>query len=77
MSAPPAPAPGEPFDVGDRVDARFGRNWYGGVVDEVIWKVTEGDEAHVRAYEVMWANGDCNRIAVTHVRHPVPGTPAG
>ena len=77
VSAPPAPAPGEPFDVGDRVDARFGRNWYGGVVDEVIWKVTEGDEAHVRAYEVMWANGDCNRIAVTHVRHPVPGTPAG
>mmetsp|Transcript_21318 Transcript_21318/g.70499 ORF Transcript_21318/g.70499 Transcript_21318/m.70499 type:complete len:94 (-) Transcript_21318:33-314(-) len=57
--------------------ARSSSSAHGGVVDEVVWKVTEGDEAHVRAYEIMWANGDCNRISVTHVRHPVPGTPAG
>ena len=74
VSAPPPPA--ILFPEGATVDAKFGRRWYAGVVDEVIHK-GDADAKKAKAYEILWANGDCNRIAASNVRCHIPGTEAG
>ena len=49
-----------PFKVGDRVQARWGKRWFAGVVDEIV----EG------GYEIAWADEESsNEIPAKDVRH--------
>ena len=51
--------PETPFKVGDRVQARWGKRWFAGVVEEVV----EG------GYEVAWADEETsNEIPAKDVR---------
>ena len=52
--------PATPFKVGDRVQARWGRRWFAGVVDEIV----EG------GYEIAWADEESsNEVRAADVRH--------
>lgn len=52
--------PETPFKVGDRVQARWGRRWFAGVVEEIT----------DRGYEIAWAGEEtCNEIKAADVRH--------
>ena len=49
-----------PFKVGDRVQARWGKRWFAGVVDEIV----EG------GYEIAWADEESsNEVRAADVRH--------
>ena len=51
--------PATPFKVGDRVQARWGRRWFAGVVDEIV----EG------GYEIAWADEESsNEVRAADVR---------
>ena len=48
------------FKVGDRVQARWGKRWFAGVVDEIV----EG------GYEIAWADEESsNEVRAADVRH--------
>ena len=52
--------PATPFKVGDRVQARWGKRWFAGVVEEIT----------DRGYEIAWAGEEtCNEIKAADVRH--------
>ena len=52
--------PETPFKVGDRVQARWGKRWFAGVVEEIT----------DRGYEIAWAGEEtCNEIKAADVRH--------
>ena len=57
-------AEGRVFEVGEAVSARFGREWYDGVVDEVILDLND----RIIEYEVLWPTGECNPISPRDVR---------
>ena len=57
-------AEGRVFEVGEAVSARFGREWYDGVIDEVL----VNDDGRVTKYEVLWTTGECNPIRARDVR---------
>ena len=52
--------PQTPLTVGDRVQARWGKRWFPGVVEEIT----------DRGYEIAWAGEEtCNEIKAADVRH--------
>ena len=52
--------PKDAVQVGDRVQARWGRRWFAGVVEEIT----------DRGYEIAWAGEEtCNEIKAADVRN--------
>ena len=52
--------PATPFKVGDRVQARWGKRWFAGVVEEITAK----------GYEVAWVDEESsNEVRAADVRH--------